>query len=357
MPVAERNFYRTLITVSAIFLMLLIFGSLGYMWLEGWSWTDSLYMTVITLSTVGFGEVRQLSPTGRIFTGVMIIMGVSATAYTFSTVAEFVVTGEFRRYIRRRRMQNRIGKLNAHFIICGYGRVGEQVVKELLDADSELVAVDMLASLRTDLENLGATFVQGDATDDAVLIQAGIEKAVGICCCLPNDSDNVYVALAARGLNPNLTISARANSRGSERKLKSAGVDHVINPYVASGHRMARQMLSPNIVEFMDVVMPQDTVSSEEPGILIGDILVSDRSTLGGQTLAAAEIRKTTGASILAVRRQTGKITVNPNLDLVLEAGDKLIALGTYDQLDRLAAAAEDQRRIYTRAHPNLSRH
>ena len=136
------------------------------------------------------------------------------------------------------------------------------MVKELLDADSELVAVDMLANLRTDLENLGATFVEGDATDDAVLIQAGIEKAVGICCCLPNDSDNVYVALAARGLNPNLTISARANSRGSERKLKSAGVDHVINPYVASGHRMARQMLSPNIVEFMDVVMPQDRTPS-----------------------------------------------------------------------------------------------
>ena len=178
--------------------MLLIFGSLGYMWLEGWSWTDSLYMTVITLSTVGFGEVRQLSPTGRIFTGVMIIMGVSATAYTFSTVAEFVVTGEFRRYIRRRRMQNRNGKLIAHFIICGCGRVGKQVVKELLDADSELVAVDMLANLRTGLENLGATFVEGDATDDAVLIQAGIEKAVGICCCLPNDSDNVYIALAAR---------------------------------------------------------------------------------------------------------------------------------------------------------------
>jgi len=355
LPVAERNFYRTLITVVAIFLALLAFGCAGYMLIEGWTWTDSLYMTVITLSTVGFGEVRQLSQAGRIFTGVMIIMGVSATAYTFSTVAEFIVTGEFRRHIRRRRMQNRIGKLNAHFIICGYGRVGEQVVKELLDADAELVAIDLLAGRRTDLENLGATFVEGDATDDAVLIQAGIEKAEGICCCLPNDSDNVYVALAARGLNAKLTISARANSHGSERKLKSAGVDHVINPYVASGHRMARQMLSPNIVEFMDVVMPHETAISEEPGILIGDILVSERSALGGQTLAAAEIRKTTGASVLAVRRQTGKIAVNPNLDHVLESGDKLIALGTYDQLDLLATAADDQRRIYTRDHPRLS--
>ena len=356
MTVAERNFYRTLITVVVIFLALLAFGSLGYMWLEGWSWTDSLYMTVITLSTVGFGEVRQLSPTGRIFTGVMIVMGVSATAYTFSTVAEFFVTGEFRRHIRRRRMQNRIRKLDAHFIICGYGRLGGQVVKEFLQADSELVAIDVQASLRTELENLGATFVEGDATDDEILLQAGIEKAIGICCCLPNDSDNVYVALAARGLNPNLTISARANSHGSERKLKSAGVDHIINPYVASGHRMARQMLSPNIVEFMDVVMPQDTVNSEEPGILIGDILVSERSPLVGQTLAAAEIRRTTGASILAVRRQTGQIAVNPHLDFTLEADDKLIALGTYDQLDLLATTSDDQRRIYTRVHPSLSR-
>ncbi len=132
-------------------------------------------------------------------------------------------------------------------------------------------------------------------------------------------------------------------------------MDHVINPYVASGHRMARQMLSPNIVEFMDVVMPHGTAISEESGILIGDILVSERSALGGQTLAAAEIRKTTGASVLAVRRQTGKIAVNPNLDQVLEAGDKLIALGTYDQLDLLATAADDQRRIYTRDHPHLS--
>ena len=355
MPAADRSFYRNLITVLVIFLGLLAFGCLGYMLLEGWSWTDSLYMTVITLSTVGFGEVRQLSQTGRFFTGIMIVMGVSATAYTFSTVAEFIVTGEFRRHIRRRRMQKRIGKLNAHFIICGYGRFGEQVVKELLNADSELAAVDLLGNLRTDLEDMGAIFIGGDATDDDVLLQAGIEKAVGICCCLPNDSDNVYIALAARGLNPNLTISARANSHGSERKLKSAGVDHIINPYVTSGHRMARQMLSPNIIEFMDVVMPQDTVNSEEPSILIGDIVVSERSTLVGQTLAAAEIRKTTGASILAVRRQTGRIAVNPNLNLILEAGDKLITLGTYDQLDLLATAADDQRRIYTRDNSNLS--
>ena len=326
MTVAERSFYRKLIVVSSLYLFLLTLGSAGYALIEGWSLTDSLYMTVITISTVGFGEIRPLSPLGRVFTGAMIVMGVGATAYTFSTVADFIVAGEFRNILWRRRMQNRIGKLTGHFIVCGYGRVGEHVVTELLSNNVKLVVVETMETLGPDLENLGVIPVKGNATDDAILIQAGIAQAAGICCCLPNDSDNVYVALTARALNPDLTIISRANSHESERKLQIAGVDHVINPYVTSGRRMARQLIHPNILEFMDVVMHRGEVD-----ILIEDIGLSERSSLRDQTIAATEIRRRIGANILAVRRHDGEILMNPAVDFALRAGDTLIALGTPD--------------------------
>ena len=346
MTVAERSFYRQLIVVSTLYLLLLTLGSAGYSLIEGWSLTDSLYMTVITISTVGFGEIRPLSPQGRVFTGAMIVMGVGATAYTFSTVADFIVAGEFRNILWRRRMQNRIGKLTGHFIVCGYGRVGEHVVNELLSNDVKLVVVERLETLGPDLENLGVIPVEGNATDDAILIQAGIAQASGICCCLPNDSDNVYVALTARALNPELTIISRANSHESERKLQIAGVDHVINPYVTSGRRMARQLIHPNILEFMDVVMHRGEVD-----ILIEEIGLSERSSLRDQTIAATEIRRRIGANILAVRRPDGEIFMNPSVDFALRAGDTLIALGTPDQLDLLATEADDQRRAQARSY------
>ena len=242
---AERKIYRHILITTALYLALLTLGSTGYFLLEGWHWTDSLYMTVITVSTVGFGEIRPLSPVGRVFTGIMIIMGVTITAYTLSTVVDFIVAGEFRNLLWRRRMQSRIGKLTGHFIVCAYGRVGEQVVNELLVNKVRLVVVEIREGLVPDMENLDVILVEGNATDDAVLIEAGIEQASGICCCLPNDSDNVYVALTARSLNPNLTIISRANTHVSERKLQMAGVDHVINPYVTSGRRMARQLIHP----------------------------------------------------------------------------------------------------------------
>ena len=337
---AERKIYRHLLITTALYLSLLTLGSTGYLLLEGWPWTDSLYMTVITVSTVGFGEIRPLSPVGRVFTGFMIIMGVTITAYTLSTVVDFIVAGEFRNLLWRRRMQNRIGKLTGHFIVCAFGRVGEQVVNELLVNKVRLVVVETRIGLAPDMENLGVILVEGNATDDAVLIEAGIEQASGICCCLPNDSDNVYVALTARALNPNLTIISRANSHESERKLQIAGVDHVINPYVTSGRRMARQLIHPNILEFMEVVMHRGEVD-----ILIEDIGLSERSTLRDQTIENTEIRRRIGANILAVRRPDGEIFVNPSVDFALRSGDTLIALGTPDQLDMLATEADDQRR------------
>ncbi len=340
MTVTAQKLYRHLIFVSALYALLLALGSGGYMVIEGWSWTDSVYMTVITISTVGFGEIRPLSPIGRVFTGGLIILGVSTTAYAFSTLADLIVAGDFRNLIWRKRMQNRIDKLNGHFIVCGYGRVGEHVVNELLANNVPLVVIEIVANLGPDLENLGVIPIEGNATDDTALIQAGIEKASGICCCLPNDSDNVYVALTARALSPNLTIISRANSHESERKLQIAGVDHVINPYVTSGRRMARQLIHPNILEFMDVVM-----HSGEVDILIEDIGVSERSTLRDQTIADTEVRKRLGANILAVRRPDGETFVNPGVEFALRAGDTLIALGTPEQLDHLATEADDLRR------------
>ncbi len=337
MTAQGRRFYRHIIVVVGLYALLLAVGWVGYVLIEGWSWTDSVYMTVITISTVGFGEIRPLSPAGRVFTGAMIIMGVSTTAYAFSTLADVIVAGEFRNLIGRRRMQNRIDKLRGHFIVCGYGRVGEAVVQDLLAHNEELVLIEMLASLRSHFENTKVIMVEGNATDDSALIQAGIEHAAGICCCLPNDSDNVYVALTARALNPDLTVISRANSPESERKLLIAGVDHVINPYVTSGRRMVRQLVHPNILEFMDVVMHRDEVD-----ILIEEIVISERSHLRDHTISATEVRKRLGANILAVRRPDGETFVNPGVDFPLRASDTLIALGTPEQLHLLATEAED---------------
>lgn len=338
MTVTTRKLYRHLLFVATLYGLLLVLGSGGYILIEGWPWTDSVYMTVITISTVGFGEIRPLSPIGRVFTGGLIVLGVSTTAYAISTLADVIVAGEFRSLIWRRRMQNRIDKMTGHFIVCGYGRVGEHVVNELLSNNVPLVVVEILANLGPDLEDLGVLPVEGNATDDSALIRAGIERAAGICCCLPNDSDNVYVALAARSLSPELTIISRANSHASERKLQIAGVNHVINPYVTSGRRMARQLIHPNILEFMDVVMHRDKVD-----ILIEDIGVGERSSLRDQTIADTEVRRRIGANILAVRRPDGETFVNPGVEFSLRAGDTLIALGTPEQLDVLATEAGDQ--------------
>ena len=281
MTLTARRLYRHLVFVFTLYALLLAVGSGGYIVIEGWPWTDSVYMTVITISTVGFGEIRPLSPIGRVFTGGLIVLGVSTTAYAISTLADVIVAGEFRSLIWRKRMQNRIDKMNGHFIVCGYGRVGEQVVHELLSNRVSLVVIEMFSMFGPDLENLGVIPIEGNATDDAALLRAGIERASGICCCLPNDSDNVYVALTARALNRELTIISRANSHESERKLLIAGVNHVINPYVTSGRRMARQLIHPNILEFMDVVMHRGEID-----ILIEDIGISERSSLRDQTIA-----------------------------------------------------------------------
>lgn len=331
---------RRVTSVLSIFVGLLVVGTIGYMILESWTWADAFYMTVITISTVGFSEVQQLDEDGRLFTTFLIISGVGAAAYTFSTVADYIVAGELRGILRRQRMQNQIKQLKDHYIICGYGRVGSQVLQELIHHNTKLVVIEIDPEHASELEGLGVFPIVGNASEDAVLIQAGIERASGLCACLPQDADNVFVTLTARTLNPNLTIIARANTQENERKLRIAGADHVINPYSISGHRMARQLVHPNVVEFMDVVMRRGQVE-----IRIGEILVNPHSHLQKKTIAESDVRRRTGVNVLAVRRPGGQTSTILDGDFVLQAGDTLIALGTPAQLDALAELADEQTR------------
>ena len=335
----ELNLSRRLLVVVGLFAGLMLAGTIGYILIEGWSWQDSLFMTVITLSTVGFGEVRPLSTGGEIFTIALIVMGVGGAAYTFSTVADYIVAGELRGVLRRQRMQKKINQLTGHYIVCGYGRVGKRVALDLKDNGAEVVLVELDAESALSMDKHSFPHVIGDASDDVILRQAGIERAKGFCSCLPSDAENVFAVLTARTLNKNLTIIARADKMNSERKLLVAGADHVISPHAIGGHRMASQLLHPNVMEFLDVVMRQGNLE-----LWIEEIVVHHGSDLEDHTLADGRIRTRTGANVLAVRRPDGTTFTDPGGSFTVQYRDCFIALGTPEQLISLADLANDSR-------------
>ncbi len=335
----ELGLSRRLLVVVGLFVGLLLAGTIGYVLIEGWSWPDALFMTVITLSTVGFGEVRPLSTGGEVFTIGLIVMGVGGAAYTFSTVADYIVAGELRGVLRRQRMQKKINQLTGHYIVCGYGRVGKRVALDLKDNGAEVVLVELDPESSINMDKYGFPHVIGDASDDVILRQAGIERAKGFCSCLPSDAENVFAVLTARTLNKGLTIIARADKVNSERKLMVAGADHVISPHAIGGHRMASQLLHPNVVEFLDVVMRQGKLE-----LWIEEVVVHHGSDLEDHTLADGRIRTRTGANVLAVRRPDGTTFTDPGGSFTVQYQDCLIALGTPEQLTSLADLANDSR-------------
>lgn len=337
---------RRLAVVVSLFAGLITAGTVGFVLLEGWPWIDALFMTVITLSTVGFGEVRPLSNAGEVFTIGLIVLGVGGAAYTFSTVADYIVAGELRGILRRQRMQKQIKQLSGHHIVCGFGRVGRRVAQDLKDNGADVVVVDRDVEVAPLLEELEIPFVPGDASDDGVLTLAGIERARGFCTCLPGDADNVFAVLTARTLNRELVIIARGDQAASERKLVVAGANHVISPYAIGGHRMASQLLHPSVVEFLEVIMRQGNLE-----LWIEEIVIDHGSQLENQTLADARIRTLTGANMLAVRRTDGSTFTDPGGSFTLQYQDCLIALGTPGQLIALADLANDRReRLRNRA-------
>jgi voltage-gated potassium channel len=316
------------------FIFLMFIGTLGFWWIEDWGLLDSVYMTVITLSTVGFGELRPLSPLGKAFTGLLIVSGVGTLAYAATMTTEALL--ERRLVLHKRRSRMEIKRMARHVIICGYGRMGETVCAQLTARSVPLVVIDRESSAVERLEELGIPRICGDATDDDVLQQAGIERALALAAALPHDADNLFLTISARSLNRKLTIVTRASNEKNEKKMLAGGASRVLNPFHNGGRLMARQLLHPSVTEFIDVI----TSETEEAALSLEEVQLQAGSSLAGVMLRDAPIRKEMDVIVVGVRKADAFV-FNPPHDLAPEEGDVLIVLGRPENLRRLERIAE----------------
>lgn len=325
---------RRLARVGSAIVVVLVGGTAGYVLLEGWTFLESLYMTVTTIATVGFGEVRPLDDRGRVFTIILIVSGTGVMAFLLGTIVEYVVSGELTGALRRRRVQQAIDQLRGHYIVCGHGRVGNEVVHDLEVAGAAVVILDRTPPPEAPGER--HHFLEGDAADDQLLLRAGVVRARGLVAATGDDNANIVVTLTARALNPELVIVARASHPGAEAKLLRAGASHVISPYRIGGRRMATQLLHPRVTDFLDRVM-----HSGELEFWIEETRVEPASGLTGRSLHEADLVGRTGVNLLALARQgDGVLLTNPDAATRIEAGDVLIGFGTREQFGRLARLA-----------------
>lgn len=309
-----------------------VVGTIGYMAIEGWSLLDSVYMTVLGLTTVGFGEVHRLSPRGEAFTIALIAVGVVLIGLGLRSLIEFMVSGTLTGVFRRRTMRKQVAELRGHYLICGFGRVGEAVAKEFAQHHAAFVVVENDPAPIDRIAELGYPCVEGDASLDDTLVEAGIARAKGLVAAVDSDADNIYVVLSARVLNPGLTIIARAGSEESAGKLRRAGADRVVSPYSIGGRKMATLMLKPLVSDYLEVVSGVSEIEFR-----LEEFALNHTCEVVGRSIGALDIRRATGATVLAVRRgSTGGFDTNPSPDLVLEQNDVLIAIGTPPDIKKL---------------------
>lgn len=317
------------------FLLLLLVvisgGTLGFMIIEEWSLVDSLYMTIITVSTVGFGEVNELTVYGRLFTAFLIIFSFGTFAYAVSTITAYVVNGEYKEYFKQYKVMREVGKLKDHIIICGYGRVGYQVTLDLVEQGYECIVLENDPEIVEEhKDDDGFYIIKGDGTNDDNLIEAGIHNASAIVTCLPKDADNIYVVLAARELNKDLTIVSRASQRSSINKLKTAGANKVIVPDSIGGTHMAALIAKPDAIEFIDAIKISGKHDSNVETITFTQLPPS----LQNKTVEELESKKITGVTIIGYKTPDGKYVINPPLETVIVPGSQLFVLGNGEQIE-----------------------
>ena len=315
----------------AVLALVITFGTTGYMTLEGWRFLDSLYMTIITLATVGFREIADLDDRGKMFTIVLIIFGVSVLGYILSKVAQITFEGQLQRFLGRMKVEKQIESMQDHYIICGYGRIGSLICKEFAARPMHFVVVENQEAVVEKLEAEGYPYIRGSATEDETLLKAGIKRAKGLIAVVTSDTENVYITLTARGLNPNLFILARAGEEGSEIKLKRAGANKVVSPYHIGGSRMAQAILRPNVVDFIEIA-----TGREHLDLQIEELCIPATSAFAGQNLLASGFRKQTGVIIVGIKKETGRMVFNPESTALIDAKDTLIVLGEQGAIQRL---------------------
>jgi voltage-gated potassium channel len=316
---------------AAMLAAVVAYGTLGYVAIERWSPFDALYMTISTISTVGFGEVHPLSAAGRVFTATLIVGGVATMLYAFGVFAELLSAGDFGRYRRWIQLESDLGGLRDHYIVCGYGRIGTQIASEFAARGVRFVIVEQNQEAIGRLEREQRLHVVGDAASEEVLKRAGIERASCLVSAVDADERAVYITLAARALNEKLYIVARAGQPESIRRLELAGADRVISPYRMAGHRMAELATQPALVDVLDSLQG-------ESGFGVEELVIAPGAGLVGRTLQEAGLLAADAARLLALRRDDGTLHVSPDGAMRLEAGDLLVVLGSSEQL--LATAA-----------------
>ncbi|WP_339327909.1 potassium channel protein [Anabaena lutea] len=309
-----------------------LIGTLWYWLVEGWSWEDAAYMTVITLATVGYGETNPLGSRGRLFTIALILMGVINIGYIVNRFTAAVIEGYFQEGIRLRQQRRLMESLSGHYIICGFSRTGRQIAREFRAEGVTFVVIDAEVESVQKAQIEGYTGYQGDATLDDTLLKVGIERATCIVAALPSDAENLYIVLSAKTLNPEIRAIARASTEEALQKLQRGGADAVISPYITGGKRMAAAALRPQVLDFVDGIL----TGADRQLYMEEFLLDSSQCPFVGQSLHKAKLRSQSGALVLAIRRTEGNLIGGPTGDTVLMSGDTLICMGTAEQLRSL---------------------
>ncbi|MGO8795192.1 MAG: potassium channel family protein [Candidatus Sulfotelmatobacter sp.] len=328
---------RNLRVIGTLLLVVMAAGTAGFHFIEGWPWFDGFYMVVTTLTTIGYQEVHPLSHAGRIFNVVVILTGVSLVLLGVGALSQALLEFELQSFFGRRRMERDIGGLDGHYIICGMGRVGRSVARELEREPTPFVVIENAEAKRQRYSGESWLVVAGDATQEQVLREAQIERARGLIAATTTDATNLYIVLTARGLNPHLKIIARASEESAEKHLLTAGADSVVSPYSFAGQRIAQSLLRPNVVSFLDTATTHLGIDLE-----IDEIQIAGNSVFAGQTIESSRIRQDRGVIILAIKRQEG-MRFNPAPDERIEPEDFLIAMGEPTQLRQLERTASSR--------------
>ena len=322
---------KKLIFPIIVFIVLILVGISGYMIIEGWGLFDAIYMTIITLSSVGYGEVHETGLGGRIFTIILIIIGVFILAYIVGLVAEIFLEGEIRSILGRKKLDRKIQSLKDHYIICGYGRIGRTICNVLTQRSIPLIVIEKEEQARQELEQDKILYIDRDATHEESLIDAGVRRAKGLVSVVSSDPENVYITLTARGLNPELFILSRAEYSATKAKLLQAGANKVVLPYSIGARRMAQAIIRPAVSDFIELAMHESSFE-----LAIEEIVVGNNSPFANLTLIESKIRKELDIIVIGIKKKDDRTLFNPSSQTTIHPGDLLIAMGSYENLERL---------------------